>query len=101
MCGLSLALFAAVSLLLATTLLGCSGTSGESFLYVAVPLTGDMASRGQEIAGGVRLRADEVNRAGGILGKRVVVRTLDDGGDGDTAVEAAQQVASAVRKGEP
>lgn len=81
---------------------GCSsGPSGEAYLYVAVPLTGDMANRGQEISGGVRLRADEVNREGGILGKRVVVRTLDDGGDGDTAIEAAKEIASAVRRGEP
>ncbi|HLE81900.1 MAG TPA: branched-chain amino acid ABC transporter substrate-binding protein [Dehalococcoidia bacterium] len=77
-----------------------SGPSAEAYLYVAVPLTGDMAARGQEIAGGVRLRADEVNREGGILGKRVVVRPLDDGGDGDGAVSAAKVVAEAVRKGE-
>ncbi len=90
------------SLLLLIALIGCStGPSGEAYLYVAVPLTGDMASRGQEIAGGVRLRADEVNREGGALGKRVVVRALDDGGDGDVAVDAAKQVAQAVRRGEP
>ncbi len=81
---------------------GCSGApSGESYLYVAVPLTGDMANRGQEIAGGARLRADEINRQGGVLGKKVVVRALDDGGDADTAIEAAKEVAAAVRQGEP
>lgn len=81
---------------------GCSsGPSGEAYLYVAVPLTGDMASRGQEVAGGVRLRADEVNREGGVLGKKVVVRAVDDGGDEEMAVDAAKQVAAAVRKGEP
>lgn len=87
---------------MALALAGCSPTpSGEAYLYVAVPLTGDMASRGQEIAGGARLRADEVNREGGVLGKRVVVRALDDGGDGDGAVDAAKKVAQAVRSGEP
>src|SRR5512140_3530239 len=86
----------------AVALPGCSGgPSGEVYVYVAVPLTGDMASRGQEIAGGARLRADEVNRAGGVLGKKVVVRTVDDGGDEDMAVDAAKQVAAAVKKGEP
>ncbi len=85
----------------AATLPGCGGPSGEVYLYVAVPLTGDMASRGQEIAGGARLRADEVNRQGGVLGKKVVVRTVDDGGDEDMAVEAAKEVAAAVKKGEP
>lgn len=86
---------------LITALAGCrSGPSGEAYLYVAVPLTGDMASRGQEIAGGARLRADEVNRDGGILGRRVVVRALDDGGDGEGAVSAAKTVGESVRKGE-
>ena len=90
------------SLLLILALSGCTpAPSGEAYLYVAVPLTGDMASRGQEVAGGVRLRADEVNREGGVLGKRVVVRTVDDGGDEEMAVDAAKQVAEAVRKGEP
>jgi len=88
--------------LLALALAGCTpGPGGEAYLYVAVPLTGDMASRGQEIAGGVRLRADEVNREGGALGKRVLVRALDDGGDGDGAVAAARKVAEATRQGEP
>jgi branched-chain amino acid transport system substrate-binding protein len=97
------ALLAAIGVIvLALSLAACSPSpSGEVYLYVAVPLTGDMASRGQEVAGGVRLRADEVNRAGGVMGKRVVVRALDDGGDEEMAVEAAGEVAAALRKGEP
>lgn len=88
-------------LVLIPALASCSsGPSGEAYLYVAAPLTGDMANRGQEISGGARLRADEVNREGGVLGKRVVVRALDDGGDGDSAVEVAKQIAAAVRRGE-
>ncbi len=87
--------------ILGTSVAGCTpGPSGEAYLYVAVPLTGDMANRGQEIAGGARLRADEVNREGGALGKRVTVRAVDDGGDGDAAVDAAKRVAEAVRGGE-
>ncbi|MBI2863176.1 MAG: branched-chain amino acid ABC transporter substrate-binding protein [Chloroflexi bacterium] len=84
-------------------LAGCSGGksfSGEAYLYVAAPLTGDMSSRGQEIAGGVRLRVDEVNRDGGLLGRKVVARALDDGGDSDGAIDAAKQVADAIRKGD-
>lgn len=91
----------AVLLILAAGAAACSpGPSGEAYLYVAVPLTGDMASRGQEIAGGVRLRADEANREGGVLGKKVVVRALDDGGDSDGAVESAKKVAASLRKGD-
>ncbi len=90
------------ALFIALALGGCSPTpSGEAYLYVAAPLTGDLASRGQEVAGGVRLRADEVNREGGVLGRKIVVRPVDDGGDEEMAVEAAKQVAEAVGKGEP
>jgi branched-chain amino acid transport system substrate-binding protein len=99
-------LCSAVTIVIALVLLaataGCNPTpSAEAYLYVVAPITGDMASRGQEVAGGARLRAAEANNAGGILGKRVVVRTLDDGGDEAMAVEAAGQVATAVKKGEP
>ncbi len=88
--------------ILAAGAVGCSpGPSDEAYLYVVAPITGDMASRGQEVAGGARLRAEEANRSGGILGKKVVVRTLDDGGDEEMAVDAAGQVADAVKKGEP
>ena len=88
-------------LALAVLLAACvGGPSGEAFLYVNAPLTGEMASRGQEIAGGVRLLADEVNRQGGLLGRRVIVRAQDDGGDAEGAVQAATRVVEAVRKGE-
>lgn len=76
------------------------GPSGEAYLYVNAPLTGEMASRGQEIVGGVRLLADETNRQGGILGRRIVVRPQDDGGDEEGAVKAANRVVEAVKKGD-
>jgi len=95
-------LFAAAVVAVTLTSAGCSSApSSEGYLYVAAPLTGDMASRGQEIAGGVRLMADEVNRGGGVLGLRVTVRALDDGGDASTAVDAATKVAQALKRGEP
>lgn len=98
LCGV---LATAVLALVTTALAGCRpGPSGDAYVYVAVPLTGDMASRGQEIAGGARLRADEVNGDGGLLGRRLVVRALDDGGDSDGAISAARMVAESARKGE-
>lgn len=90
---------AAVSATILAT--SCQGTSGEAYLYVAAPLTGEMASRGQEIAGGVRLLAEQVNQSGGVLGKKVVVRALDDGGDEAGAVSVAKQVVAAAKKGDP
>ncbi|MCL6646921.1 MAG: branched-chain amino acid ABC transporter substrate-binding protein [Chloroflexi bacterium] len=74
--------------------------SGEAIVFVVGPLSGEQAEGGQSVAGGARLRAEEVNRAGGVLGgRRVVVRALNDQADEALAVEAAQEVARGVRDG--
>jgi branched-chain amino acid transport system substrate-binding protein len=59
-----------------------------------------MANGGQTVLGGVRLAAAEINRDGGLLGYRVVVRPLDDEADSDVAVAQVDQVRQAVEKGE-
>lgn len=90
-----------VSLLVAA----CGGgnsepTRGEAVVFVAVPLSGFQANGGQTVLGGVRLAAEEINRSGGLLGYRVVVRPLDDESDSDVAVAQASQVQSAIDNGE-
>ena len=96
-----LALVASLSGLLLT---GCGGdkppTRGDAIVFVAVPLSGFMANGGQTVLGGVRLAAEEINRGGGLLGYRVVVRPLDDEADSDVAAEQVDQVRQAVEKGE-
>ncbi|MHB1133739.1 MAG: branched-chain amino acid ABC transporter substrate-binding protein [Chloroflexota bacterium] len=83
---------------------GCTQTpslSGEAYLYVMGPLSGDQADGGQSVLGGARKKADEINRAGGVLGgKKVVVRGLDDQADEEVAVEVAQEVEKAVQAGQ-
>ncbi|HUX76585.1 MAG TPA: branched-chain amino acid ABC transporter substrate-binding protein [Anaerolineae bacterium] len=95
-----LVLVLAVSLLLA----GCGGgrtpTKGDVTVFVAVPLSGFMANGGQTVLGGVRLAAEEINRSGGLLGHRVVVRPLDDEADSDVAVDQVDQVRQALSRGE-
>ncbi|MHB1007003.1 MAG: branched-chain amino acid ABC transporter substrate-binding protein [Chloroflexota bacterium] len=85
-------------------LAGCTSTpqlSGEGVIFVAAPLSGDQADGGQSVLGGVRKRADEANRAGGVLGgKKVVVRGLDDQADEGVAVDVAGQVEKAIKSGE-
>jgi branched-chain amino acid transport system substrate-binding protein len=97
----ALVLLAALLLVL---LFGCGGTpqlSGEAVIYVAAPLSGDQADGGQSVLGGARKRADEANRAGGVLdGKKVVVKGLDDQADEAVAEEVAQKVEQAVKSGE-
>lgn len=97
-CRTLLALVSAVGVLVAA----CSSTSappsfdGEVVLGVAVPVSGDLADFGLTIAQGVQLAADEQNAAGGLLGKKVVVKIFDDKASADAAPVAANEV---VRSG--
>lgn len=81
---------------------GGAGTpdKGDVIVYVAVPLSGFQANGGQTILGGVRLAAEEINRSGGLLGYRVVVRPLDDESDSDVAVSQVAAIQSAIDSGE-
>ena len=83
---------------------GCSKertpTKGDVFVYVAVPLSGFQANGGQTVLGGVRLAVEQINRSGGLLGYRVVVRPLDDESDSEVAVAQIDAIAEALSKGE-
>jgi branched-chain amino acid transport system substrate-binding protein len=82
------AVLAATSLL-ATTLAGCSGGSGNAatdtnkpFVIGAVnSLSGDYAAVGKNIDRGIKIAVDEINAQGGILGRQVEVKSVDDAGD--------------------
>jgi branched-chain amino acid transport system substrate-binding protein len=75
-------------------------TEGDVIVFAAAPLSGFQANGGQTVVGGVRLAAEEINRAGGLLGYRVVVEAMDDESDSEVAVEIANEIASRVRGGE-
>lgn len=75
-------------------------TKGEAIVYVAGPLSGFQANTGQTVAGGVRLMAEQLNRAGGLLGYKVRVIALDDEADSDVAVAVAEQIKEAVARGD-
>jgi len=87
-------------------LAGCKGsavkepTKGDVIVYVAVPLSGFQANGGQTVLGGVRLAAEQINRSGGLLGYRVVVRPLDDESDSDVAIAQVAVIQEALNKGE-
>ena len=75
-------------------------TKGDAVVYVAVPLSGFQANGGQTVLGGVRLAAEELNRSGGLLGYKVVVRSLDDESDSDVALSQVDFVQQAISQGE-
>jgi len=92
-------LLAACSLLLSACGAPKEPTKGEAIVYVAVPLSGFMANGGQTVLGGVRLAAEQINRAGGLLDHKVTVVGLDDEADSDVAVDLAGEVQSAIEQG--
>ncbi len=94
------ALLMIVALVLAACGSGSSEpTKGELTVYVGAPLSGFQANGGQTVLGGVRLAAEEFNRAGGLLGYKVVVVPLDDESDSDVAVSLAEQVKADIAAG--
>ena len=92
-------------LVMALALTGCTSTAsrptkGEVIVYVVGPLSGFQANTGQTVAGGVRLMAEQINRAGGLLGYEIKVIALDDEADSDAAVAIAEEIRAAVERGD-
>jgi len=85
-------------------LTACGGppepTRGEVIVYVAAPLSGFQANGGQTVLGGARLAAEQINRAGGLLGYKVTVIGLDDESDSEAAVQVAEEIKAAVEQGQ-
>ena len=54
------------------------------------PLTGQIAKQGQEVANAVKLAAEDWNKKGGVLGKKIEVVELDDQGNPQVGVAAAE-----------
>jgi len=81
---------------------GCAAPQpkGEVVVYVAAPLSGWQADGGQTVVGGVRLMAEVVNAAGGLLGYKVKVLAIDDEADSDVAVQVAQEIEAALQRGD-
>jgi branched-chain amino acid transport system substrate-binding protein len=92
-------LFAAFSLLLAACGAPKEPTKGEVIVYVAAPLSGFQANAGQTVLGGARLAAEQINRAGGLLGYKVTVISMDDESDSEVAVGIAQQIQADLNEG--
>ncbi|MBI5029188.1 MAG: branched-chain amino acid ABC transporter substrate-binding protein [Chloroflexi bacterium] len=90
---------ALIALLAITSCSGASPSKGEVLVYVVAPLSGWQANGGQTVLGGVRTMADQINRAGGLLGYKVTVNGLDDTADDDTAKSQAEEIASQIKQG--
>ena len=93
---LSLALMACV---LAGALLGCTPKPVETgekdiTIGVLVPTSGSEAYYGTDMLQSYQLAVDEINAAGGVLGRKLALYQADDGCDADMASQAASKIVS-------
>ena len=94
-----------VRLLLAGTLIvmACSpgreaqtaGTTGDIPIGVYGAQTGSEAAFGSSTANGVKIAADEINAAGGVLGRKIRLHVEDDQGRADEAASAVTKLITA------
>lgn len=72
-------LLAAIALLAATLASAQGVTESQIILGQSVPLTGPAAQLGKDMQLGATLYFDAINAHGGVNGRKVVLKTLDDG----------------------
>jgi branched-chain amino acid transport system substrate-binding protein len=86
---------AGVALAIASFVASGSGTLAKDPLRIAVfgPMTGLYAATGKQIWTGAKQCGDEINAAGGVLGKQLELVQTDDEGDPGKGTLAAQKVA--------
>ncbi len=92
-----LAMFLAAAMMV-TTMAGCGnngaqggqgGASGDTIKIGGLaPLTGDVSVYGVAVNNGVKMAVEEINAAGGVLGKQIDYIVYDEKGDATEAVNA-------------
>ena len=73
---------------------GDAAAAGDIKFAVCGPMTGSGAAFGEMIKMGAQLKADEINAAGGIDGRKVVLSIEDDKGAPSEAASVARKVAA-------
>jgi len=77
---------AAVMLTSACGVSGEAASTGPIVIGMSLPLTGPVADRSKPGREGYQYWADEINAGGGLLGRQVELKILDDGFDQQTAI---------------
>jgi len=84
-----------VLLLMGLALTGCtSKASGTIKVGLNLELSGEVASYGEAELNGIMMAIDEVNAAGGVLGKQIEVVKLDNKGDAAESTSVATKLAT-------
>ena len=74
--------------------LSASTALADLIVATAGPITGQLAALGEQYTNGARKAVDDINKAGGILGEKLVLEIGDDACDPKQAVNVANQLAS-------
>lgn len=88
----------ALILVVAVAVAGCDDSddgdagqkSDEWRIGLQAPISGDLAVLGKGMLQGAELAADEINDAGGLLGKEIEIVPIDDKGEPQAGVESAK-----------
>jgi branched-chain amino acid transport system substrate-binding protein len=72
-----------------------SSNKGPIILGMDIPLSGSSADVGPYMQNGAQMAVDEINAAGGVLGRKLQLRVEDDACDPKTAVAAATKLVAA------
>jgi len=74
---------------------GTTAFAADTIKFAAAgPMTGPSAETGIRMRAGIELAVEEINKAGGIAGKQVVVDFYDDEGKPEGAAAVAQRIAA-------
>ncbi|RVU18721.1 ABC transporter substrate-binding protein [Methylobacterium oryzihabitans] len=83
---------------LAAALVGATALTGAAFaadpikIGVSGPYTGGSSSMGVSMRDGVRLAADEINKNGGVLGRKIQLVERDDEAKNEVGAQVAQEL---------
>ncbi|MCB1446090.1 MAG: branched-chain amino acid ABC transporter substrate-binding protein [Rhizobiaceae bacterium] len=77
---------------LAAALSFASAARADIVIGLLAPLTGPVAAYGEQVKNGAQVAVDEINKNGGILGEKVVLKLADDAGEPKQGVSAANQL---------
>ncbi len=77
---------------LAASVAFSSMAHADIVIGLVAPLTGPVAAYGDQVKNGAEAAVDQINKNGGILGEKVVVKLADDAGDPKQGVSAANQL---------
>ena len=85
---------AAVLTILSSTISRSSASANDIVIAVAGPITGQYAIFGQHMLRGAEMAVADLNEAGGVLGRKLVLEIGDDACEAKQAVAVANQMAN-------